>query len=152
MAALLNSVGMTGVILKYCCPRRAGEVEGEPPLGPQIDAQRAVSLARSRAAEWGIDPKRIDMVGFSEGGHLTLATATGFAKRLYEPIDAVDEVSSRPNFAVMGYSGCLKTKDKDELRPVLQIPADTPLIFLAMLPTTKRAAAVPTPSIVCSCI
>ena len=100
VAAWLNSVGMTGIILKYRCPRRPGDVRGEPPLGPQLDAQRAVSLVRSRAAEWGIDPKRIGMVGFSAGGHLALATATGFAKRTYEPIDAIDQVSCRPDFAV----------------------------------------------------
>ena len=47
---------MTGIILKYRCPRRPGEVKSEPPLGPQLDAQRAVSLVRGRAAEWGIDP------------------------------------------------------------------------------------------------
>ena len=70
VAAWLNSVGITGVILKYRCPRRPGDVRGEPPLGPQLDAQRAVSLVRSRAVEWGIDPKRIGMVGFSAGGHL----------------------------------------------------------------------------------
>ena len=56
VAAWLNAHGMTGIILKYRCPRRAGDVKGEPPLGPQLDAQRAVSLVRSRAAEWGIDP------------------------------------------------------------------------------------------------
>ena len=52
-------------------------------------------------------------------------------KRLYEPIDAVDEVSCRPDFAVLCYSGYLKAKDKDEIRPGLRIPADTPPIFLA---------------------
>ena len=95
---------MTGIILKYRCPRRPGDVRGEPPLGPQLDAQRAVSLVRSRAAEWGIDPKRIGMVGFSAGGHLALATATSFEKRMYEPIDAIDQVSCRPDFAVLCYS------------------------------------------------
>ena len=131
VAAWLNSVGMTGIILKYRCPRRPGEAKADPPLGPQLDAQRAVSLVRSRADEWGIDPNRIGMVGFSAGGHLALATATGFARRLYEPIDAIDKVSCRPDFAVMCYSGYLKTKDKDEIRPGLRIPVDTPPIFLA---------------------
>lgn len=131
VAAWLNSVGITGIILKYRCPRRPGEPEREPPLGPQLDAQRAVRLVRSRAKGWGIDPNRIGMVGFSAGGHLALATATGFARRLYEPIDAVDEVSCRPDFAVLCYSGYLKAKDKDEIRPGLEIPADTPPIFLA---------------------
>ena len=115
VAAWLNSLGMTGIILKYRVPRRPGDVHGEPPLGPLLDAQRAVSLVRSRAAEWGIDPKRIGMVGFSAGGHLALATATSFEKRTYEPIDAIDEVSCRPDFAVLCYSGYLKAKDKDEI-------------------------------------
>jgi acetyl esterase/lipase len=131
VAAWLNSQGMTGIILKYRCPRRPGDVQGEPPLGPQLDAQRAVSLVRNRAADWGIDPKRIGMVGFSAGGHLALATATGFAKRLYEPIDAIDEISCRPDFAVLCYSGYLKAKGKDEISPGLHIPPDTPPIMLA---------------------
>src|SRR5208337_5385978 len=103
----------------------------EPPLGPLLDAQRAMSLVRSRAAEWGINPQRIGIVGFSAGGHFALATATGFAKRTYEPIDAIDKVSCRPDFAVLCYSGYLKVKDKDELAPWLHIPAGTPPIFLA---------------------
>jgi acetyl esterase/lipase len=131
VASWLNSLGMTGIILKYRCPRRPGEVKGEPPIGPQLDAQRAVRLVRARAAEWGIDPGRIGMVGFSAGGHLALATATGFSKPLYPPIDAIDEISSRPDFAVLCYPGYLKARDKDEFRPGLPIPADTPPIFLA---------------------
>jgi acetyl esterase/lipase len=131
VAAWLNAQGMTGIILKYRCPRRPGEEPTEPPLGPQLDAQRAMSLVRARASEWRIDPKRLGMVGFSAGGHLVLATATGFGKRLYEPIDAVDKVSCRPDFAVACYSGYLKLKDKDQLRPDLVIPPDTPPVFLA---------------------
>ncbi len=131
VAAWLNSQGMTGIILKYRCPRRPGDVKGEPPLGPQLDAQRAMRIVRSRAAEWGIDPKRIGIVGFSAGGHLALATATNFGQGLYPPIDAIDEVSSRPDFAVMCYSGYLKVKGKDEVSPHVKIPAGTPPVFLA---------------------
>lgn len=130
VAAWLNSVGMTGIILKYRCPRRPGDLRGEPPLGPQLDAQRAVRLVRSRAAQWGIDPGRIGIVGFSAGGHLAMATATGFTQSKYEPIDAVDAVSSRPDFAIGCYSGYLKVRDKDEVRPDLRIPAETPPILL----------------------
>src|SRR5258708_5062188 len=101
---------MPGIILKYRCPRRPGAVGGERPLGPLLDSQRAVSLVRSRATEWGIDPKRIGMVGFSAGGHLALATATNFEKRTYEPIDAVEETSCPPGFPVLCYSGYLKAK------------------------------------------
>jgi acetyl esterase/lipase len=131
VAAWLNEQGMTGIILKYRCPRRPGDVKGEPPLGPLLDAQRAVSLVRSRAKEWGIDPGRIGMVGFSAGGHLSLATATRFEQRTYEPVDAADGVSCRPDFAVLCYSGYLKHKEKDETSVGITVPATTPPIFLA---------------------
>jgi acetyl esterase/lipase len=131
VAAWLNAQGMTGIILKYRCPRRPGEPPREPAPGPQLDAQRAISLVRSRAAEWGINPRRIGIVGFSAGGHLAIATATGFGERKYARLDAVDDVSCRPDFAVACYSGYLKARDKDEIRPGWRIPSDTPPIFLA---------------------
>jgi acetyl esterase/lipase len=131
VVAWLNAQGMTGLILKYRCPRRPGDMRGVPPLGPQLDAQRAVSMVRSKAKEWGIDPQRIGMVGFSAGGHLALATATGFHERRYPPIDAIDTVSCRPDFAVLCYSGYLKADGRDEVSPGIRIPADTPPVFLA---------------------
>ncbi|MDB5391693.1 MAG: alpha/beta hydrolase [Planctomycetaceae bacterium] len=130
VAEWLNSRGMTAIILKYRCPRRPGDIKGEPPLGPLLDAQRAVSLIRSRAKEWGINPQRIGMVGFSAGGHLALATATGFEQRMYPEIDATDKVSCRPDFAVLCYSGYLKAKDKDQIAPGIKTPAGTPPILL----------------------
>ena len=129
VAAWLNSQGMTGIILKYRVPFRPGETR--PPPGPLQDAQRAVSLVRSRAAEWGIDPTRIGMVGFSAGGHLAIATATSFERRTYQPIDGVDQVSCRPDFAIGCYSGYLKAEGKDEIPASMRIPAGTPPILLA---------------------
>jgi acetyl esterase/lipase len=131
VAAWLNSLGVTGIILKYRVPRRPDEPKGVPARRPLQDAQRAVSLVRSKAVQWGIAPQRIGMVGFSAGGHLALATATNFPQRTYPPIDAVDEVSCRPDFAILCYSGYLKAKDKDELASGMSIPAGTPPIFLA---------------------
>jgi acetyl esterase/lipase len=131
VASWLNSLGVTGIILKYRVPRRPDEPRGEPARRPLQDAQRAISLVRSKAREWGIDPKRIGMVGFSAGGHLALATATSFEKRSYQPIDDIDKVSCRPDFAIPVYSGYLKSKDKEELAPGLHIPKETPPIFLA---------------------
>src|SRR5436309_1927481 len=84
------------------------------PRWPVQDAQRAVSLVRSKAREWGIDPGRIGMVGCSAGGHLAVATATEFEKRSYPPLDAIDAVSCRPDFAIAVYPGYLKAKDRDE--------------------------------------
>jgi acetyl esterase/lipase len=129
VAAWLNSIGVTGIVLKYRCPRRPGDVKGEPPIGPLKDAQRAVSLVRSKAKEWGIDPNRIGMIGFSAGGHLVGATCTNFEHRAYEPIDAIDKVSCRPDFGIMAYSGYFKRKDKDEIAATVRTPAGTPPLF-----------------------
>lgn len=131
VAAWLNTMGVTGIIVKYRVPRRPDEVKGEPARRPLQDTQRAVSLVRSKAAELGIDPKKIGMIGFSAGGHLAVATATGFEKRTYEPIDDVDKVSCRPDFAIAAYSGYFKAKDKDELAPGIKTPPKgTPPVFL----------------------
>jgi acetyl esterase/lipase len=130
VAAWLNSIGVTGIILKYRVPRRPDEPKGEPARRPLQDAQRAVSLVRSKASEWGIHPERIGIVGFSAGGHLAIATATSFDQRTYEPIDAVDKISCRPDFAIPVYPGYLKAKDKEELAPGLRIPTNTPPVFL----------------------
>jgi acetyl esterase/lipase len=130
IAAWVNSLGVTGIILKYRVPRRPDEPKGEPARRPLQDAQRAVSLVRSKAKEWGIDPQRIGVVGFSAGGHLAIATATSFDQRTYEPIDGIDKISCRPDFAIPVYSGYLKAKDKDELAPGLRVPTNTPPVFL----------------------
>ena len=133
VAHWLNSLGVTGVILKYRVPRRPGEIKTEPAKRPLQDAQRAVSMVRSRAAEWDVDPVRIGMIGFSAGGHLAIATATKFETRSYEPRDNIDKVSCRPDFAVLAYSGYLKEKDKDQLSTGLDIPKKTPPVFLVHL-------------------
>jgi acetyl esterase/lipase len=130
VAAWLNANGMAGIVLKYRVPRPPNVPEPETPVGPLLDAQRAISLVRSRAAEWGIDPGRIGIVGFSAGGHLALATATAFESRGYPAADAADAVSCRPDFAVLCYSGYLKDYTRDVIWPGLHIPASTPPIFL----------------------
>ena len=127
IAEWLNSLGVTGIILKYRCPRRPADPKGVPAPGPLKDAQRAISLVRSKAKEWGIDPKRIGMVGFSAGGHLVGSTCTNFEKRAYEPIDDVDKVSCRPDFGIMCYSGYFKVKEG--LSPTVQTPKDAPPLF-----------------------
>jgi len=137
VAAWLNSVGVTGVILKYRVPRRPDQPERLPAPGPLLDAQRAISLVRSRATEWGIEPQRIGILGFSAGGHLAIATATHFDRRAYEPIDEIDQASCRPDFAVAVYPGYLieqnpagKEINRETLAPYIRIPKDTPPVFL----------------------
>jgi acetyl esterase/lipase len=132
VAAWLNGIGVTGVVLKYRVPRRSGEPSDKPPLGPKQDAQRAVSLVRSRAKELGIDPSRIGMLGFSAGGHLTAWAATNSGQRSYEPTDEVDKASCRPDFAVLVYPGYLVERGKpDQLSPDVRVSKDTPPCFFA---------------------
>jgi acetyl esterase/lipase len=130
VAAWLNEVGVTGIILKYRVPRRPDDTKNEPARRPLQDAQRAVSLVRSKAKDWGIDPKHIGIVGFSAGGHLSLATATNFEKRSYKAADDVDKISCRPDFAIAAYSGYLKAKDKDEPSANLRVVKGAPPVFL----------------------
>lgn len=127
IAEWLNSIGITGIILKYRCPRREGDAKGVPPAGPLKDAQRAVSLVRSKAKDWNLDPNRIGMVGFSAGGHLVGSTCTNFEQRTYDRIDAVDDVSCRPDFGIMLYSGYFKVGDG--LTPTVKTPKGTPPLF-----------------------
>jgi acetyl esterase/lipase len=111
IAAWLNSNGINALVLKYRNPNnREGALQ---------DIQRALSLVRSRAAEWNIDPKRLGVIGFSAGGNLSAKASTLFEKRAYSAIDAVDQQSCRPDFAVLVYPAYLNS-DK------LAVPANTP--------------------------
>ncbi len=132
VAAWLNGIGVTGVVLKYRVPRRPGEPTNASPLGPKQDAQRAISLVRSKAKELGIDPHRIGMLGFSAGGHLTAWTATNSDRRSYEPADDADKASCRPDFAVLVYPAYLVERAKpDQLSPDIRVSKDTPPCFFA---------------------
>jgi acetyl esterase/lipase len=131
VAEWLNSIGVTGIVLKYRVPRRPGSPKDAPPIQALMDAQRAMSLVRSNARKWGIDPQRIGMLGFSAGAHLTAWTATSFDQRAYEPNDAIDQVSRRPDFMVLIYPGGVVARDKDQLAPEIRPSKQTPPAFFA---------------------
>ena len=97
----LNDQGITAFLLKYRVPKRDGV-----PVALQ-DAQRALSLVRSRAGEFGVDPNWIGILGFSAGGHLAAACCHSYQDRSYEPVDAHDKASCRPNFALLIYPAYL---------------------------------------------
>src|SRR5271166_895246 len=106
----LTPKGITCVLLKY----RVTDVGPYPKSGPYPespmaleDAQRTLGLVRFHAAEWHIDPRKIGVLGFSAGGHLSAALSTHFEKRLYPSVDAADKESCRPDFAVSLYPGHL---------------------------------------------
>jgi acetyl esterase/lipase len=122
----LNSIGVTGVLVKYRVPPRENTPRWEAPLQ---DAQRAVSVVRSRAVEWGIDPHRIGVLGFSAGGHLAAAASNNCEKRTYDPQDAADNTSCRPDFSILIYPAYLAGTD-DKISPELNVTAATPQAFL----------------------
>jgi acetyl esterase/lipase len=136
----LNSIGVTGVLLKYRVPARKDRVRHEPMLQ---DAQRALSLVRHRAKEWGIKPDRIGILGFSAGGHLTVCASTHFDKRTYEPVDDADKESCRPDFALPIYPAYLVQKDKTDLSPEIRVTAQTPPTFLVMTEDDKIRVECP---------
>jgi acetyl esterase/lipase len=70
---------------------------------PMQDVQRAIRLVRSRASEWGIEPKRIGVWGFSAGGHLASTAATHFDDGKPDAGDNIERVSCRPDFAILCY-------------------------------------------------
>ncbi|HEV3440239.1 MAG TPA: SMP-30/gluconolactonase/LRE family protein [Gemmata sp.] len=129
----LQSIGVTGVLLKYRVPRRVDQPKDAPPIGALQDAQRAIGTTRAKAKEWGIDPNRIGMLGFSAGGHLTAWAATNFDKHAYSTVDDLDKASCRPDFAVLIYPGGVvdRTK-KEQLSPEIRISKETPPCFFAL--------------------
>jgi acetyl esterase/lipase len=126
VAQWLNSHGVTALVLKYRVPRRDGDMENKLPL---MDAQRAMSVVRSKASELSIDPQRIGILGFSAGGNLAAATSLK-AERQYEKLDATDDVSFKPNFSVLIYPAYLADTGGD-LKPEYQPTKESPPMFFA---------------------
>jgi len=124
----LNSAGITCVLLKYRVPNTGPYPKSSAALQ---DAQRAVGVVREHAAEWGIDPSRVGVLGFSAGAHLAAALSTHYETRLYDAIDAADKLSCRPDFAVIVYPGYLANAEKGMApNPDIQPTAQTPPSFI----------------------
>ncbi len=127
IAAFLNGQGAHAFILKYRLPRK-GDVRHAAALQ---DAQRAIRVVRASAAERGIDPGKIGIMGFSAGGHLTATVSSQFGAPSYEAVDAVDKESCRPDFAALIYPAyLLKDKESTTLAEEVTVSAETPPTFL----------------------
>jgi acetyl esterase/lipase len=96
IADWLNQHGIVGVVLEYRLPKGNSAV-------PLLDAQRAIRLVRSKAGEWGCDPKRIGIMGFSAGGHLASTAGTRFDAGNAMAEDPIEKMSCRPDFMVLIY-------------------------------------------------
>ncbi|TWU01304.1 alpha/beta hydrolase [Stieleria varia] len=127
IAQWLQSIGVSAVVLKYRVPTRNEEKNWLPPVQ---DIQRSVSLLRSGAID-GFQPKRIGVLGFSAGGNASARAATA-TQRHYEPIDAHDQASAKPDFAVLVYPAWLADKeDESKLIEDLTVSPETPPMFFA---------------------
>lgn len=104
----LATLGVTGVLLKYRVPAGAKGDANRPPLQ---DAQRALSLVRTRADEWGINGEQIGILGFSAGGHLAAAAAASYGECAHRSVDAADSTNRRPDFAILIYPAYLQDED-----------------------------------------
>jgi acetyl esterase/lipase len=101
VAEWLNTHGVTAFVLKY----RIATKDRPGPLhpAPLTDAQRALRLVRAKAKDYGIDPKRVGIMGFSAGGHLASTAATHFNVGGLKNGDDVEKESCRPDFAILAY-------------------------------------------------
>ena len=121
IAEWLNSIGVTAILLKYRVPKnREGAFQ---------DVQRAFRLSRQHAKDWNIDGNRIGIIGFSAGGHLSARASTGFETNSYEKVDKADELSCRPDFAMLIYPAYLTKKDYS-IADELTVTAKTPRTIL----------------------
>lgn len=99
LAAWLNSLGITGIVLKYRVPNNRD--------GAFQDIQRAIRIVRQRANEWNIAPDKVGVMGFSAGGHLSARLSNFAGPATYPRLDAADDQPLRPAFAILGYPAYL---------------------------------------------
>ena len=152
VAEWLNTLGITAFVLKY----RLGPRYHHP--APMQDAARAIRVVRARAAEWGLDPQRIGILGFSAGGHLAATAGTHFDSGKPNAPDVLERVSSKPNLMILIYpvitmrdqthagskKNLLGAEPSPELAALLsndeQVTKETPPTFLVH---TMNDSAVP---------
>jgi len=133
----LTAKGVACVLVKYRVPgddKKQSSRTGPYPQSPVAleDAQRAIARTRFHAKDWGIDPRKFGVLGFSAGGYLV--AATGALDRIYKPIDAVDRQSVRPDFGIALYPGHLWIDDaRFELNPNVPVNTHTPPTFIVQI-------------------
>lgn len=140
----LTDAGITCVLVKYRVPNTGCNWNKETrrhdtpdvPMALQ-DAQRAISIIRFNAAEYGIDPNKIGVMGFSAGGNLAVLSSTAFTTRSYDPIDEIDQVSSRPDFAIPVYPGHMTMEHKNKTpRIIAAQELNTDIVISTDMPPT----------------
>ena len=125
----LNSIGITGILLRYRTPTSD---ETLPHDYPVQDLQRSLGLVRTHAKEWNIDPKRVGVIGFSAGANLVGHASWDRTPRTYEQKKGVDDPRG-PDFTIFVYGGgFLEKEDKTKFREGFSVPADAPPCFFVV--------------------
>jgi acetyl esterase/lipase len=138
VAEWLNSLGVTAFVLKY----RLGPRYHHP--APLQDAARAIRIVRSRAAEWGLDPQRIGILGFSAGGHLAATAGTHFDSGQPDTSDVIERLSSRPNVMILIYP-VITMREKTHAGSKKNLLGENPTVELVALLSNDEQVTKDTP-------
>lgn len=122
VAEWLNSLGYTAFVLQYRVPKNQ--------KGALQDIQRAIRMVRSKASLYDLNPQKIGVMGFSAGGHLSAIASTSFQSDSYNKEDAIDKLSSRPNFAMLIYPAYLDKGNNKSVSPEFVFNKQTPPFFI----------------------
>ena len=138
VAEWLNTLGVTAFVLKY----RLGPRYHHP--APMQDAARAIRIVRARAAEWGLDPQRIGILGFSAGGHLASTAGTHFDSGKPDSQDVIERVSSKPNLMILIYP-VITMREMTHAGSKLNLLGDQPSPALVALLSNEEQVTKETP-------
>lgn len=122
IADWLNKLGFTAAVLQYRVPQKQE--------GALQDVQRAIRIMRSKASKWKMDPNKLGVMGFSAGGSLSARASTLYNEKTYPKVDAADDLSCRPDFAMLIYPAYLDQGENRTLTPELKVNKNTPPTFI----------------------
>lgn len=143
IAQWLNTIGITAIVVKYRTrPEHLGKKLWELP--PEVvapimeaivaDGKRAIRTVRSRASEWGVDPNKIGVMGFSAGAYLAMSTMLQYDEGNKTSTDPIERVSSRPAFVAPIYGGSVDDSELKKLK-------NPPPVFLAVAANDKLVSS-----------
>ena len=133
IAEWLNSLGFSAAVLLYRAPEQRDAA--------LCDVQRTIGILRRDAAKYGIDPRRVGVIGFSAGANLAIRASTNWRKRLYERVDDADDFPCRPDFQMPIYPWDIRFRNDESttakgwkgmaIRPEYPVDSETPPAFIA---------------------